>query len=48
MYGKKTKYIDSIESNIPIKNDMDFASWKAELNKELTSFWESITEETQE
>ena len=34
-------------SNTPIKNDMDFVSWKAELNRGLASFWESITEETQ-
>lgn len=47
MYDRETKYIDNIKSNTPIKNDMDFVSWKAELNRGLASFWESITEETQ-
>ena len=40
MYDRKIKHIDNIESNAPIKNDMDFVSWKAELNKDLASFWE--------
>jgi len=45
---RKIKHIDNIRINASIKNDMDFVSWKVELNRELASFWESITEETQE
>jgi len=47
VHDRKIKHIDNIESNAPIKNDMDFVSWKAELNKDLASFWESIAEEIQ-
>ena len=45
---RKIKQIDNIRVDASIKNDMDFVSWKVELNRELASFWESITEETKE
>ena len=34
----------SNNANKPPKKDMDFMSWKAELNSELLSFWKSIEE----
>jgi hypothetical protein len=45
MFDRKKKHIDIIDGTIQNKNDMDFKSWKVELNKELFSFWESITNE---
>ena len=30
------------------EDDLGFMLWKAELNKELLSFWKSITEQYQE
>ena len=48
VYYKKIKHINKIKIDLPIKNDMDFVIWKIELNKDLLSFWESITEDIKE
>ena len=45
---KKIKHINNIDSDVSMNNDMDFVSWKVELNKGLYSFWELITEDIQE
>jgi len=48
VYYRKIQHIKNIESDLPIINDKDFISWKIELNKELLSFWELITEDIKE
>jgi hypothetical protein len=42
-YGK-LKNIDNKNPEMP-EEDLRFILWKAELNKELLSFWESMMEE---
>jgi hypothetical protein len=34
----------SKNSHKPHEDDLDFMSWKAELNSELLSFWKSLDE----
>jgi hypothetical protein len=48
VYYKKIKSIDNFESDLSNNNDMDFVLWKVELNKDLLSFWESISEDIKE
>jgi hypothetical protein len=45
MANKQINFIDMIENEISINNDMDFVLWKDELNRGLQLFWESITED---
>jgi len=40
---KKTDYEKENEHE-NINEDLQFLLWKAELNKELTDFWKSMTE----